>query len=52
MDLERLGDLVADALDRVERGHRILEDHGDLGSPEATQLIGRRIEDLLALVAD
>ncbi len=40
MDLERLGDLVADPLDRVERCHRVLEDHGDLGSPEVAQVLG------------
>ena len=34
VDLERLGDLVPDPLYRVERGHRVLEDHGDLGAPE------------------
>ena len=28
---ERLGDLLADREDRVERGHRLLEDHRDLG---------------------
>ena len=30
---QRLGDLAADPHDRVERGHRVLEDHGDLGAP-------------------
>ena len=28
----RLGDLIADRVDRVERGHRLLEDHRDRGS--------------------
>ena len=27
VQLDRLGDLVADGVDRVERGHRLLEDH-------------------------
>ena len=31
MRLDRLGQLRADRQHRVERGHRLLEDHGDLG---------------------
>jgi len=27
---DRFGDLLADREDRIERGHRLLEDHGDL----------------------
>ena len=27
--VQRLGDLPADGQDRVEGGHRVLEDHGD-----------------------
>ena len=36
--LQRLGDLVADRQHRVERRHRLLEDHGDLArrAPRAT----------------
>ena len=30
MDADGFGDLEADGLDRIERGHRLLEDHGDL----------------------
>ncbi len=32
MRLEHLGDLVADPHHRVERGHRLLEDHADLAA--------------------
>jgi hypothetical protein len=31
---DRLGDLVADGQHRVQRGHRVLEDHGDLLAPD------------------
>jgi hypothetical protein len=31
--LQHLADLRADALQRVERGHRVLEDHRDLLAP-------------------
>ena len=38
-DLDRLGDLLADATDRVERVHRALEDDADLAPAVATQLV-------------
>ena len=38
---ERLGDLPADPLDRVERGHRVLEDHAQLRAPDLAELLGR-----------
>ena len=50
MELQRLGDLVADPLHRVERGHGVLEDHGDLGTPQAAQRPGLGVEDLLSAV--
>src|SRR6185437_511364 len=31
---DRLGELVADREDRVERGHRLLEDHADAGAAQ------------------
>ncbi len=34
MQPDRLADLVADGEDRVERGHRLLEDHCDLGAAD------------------
>ena len=36
MDEHRLCDLVADAHGRVEGGHGLLEDHGDLLAPDTT----------------
>ena len=35
---DRLDDLGADPVDRVERGHRVLEDHRDLGAAHLLQL--------------
>ena len=40
-DLDRLGDLVADPADRVERVHRALEDDADLAPAVAPQLVAR-----------
>ena len=34
---DRLGDLLADREDRVERRHRLLEDHRDLGAAHLAQ---------------
>ena len=45
-----LGDLPADAIDRVERRHRVLEDHRDLRSPHAPHLVGRELEEIAPLV--
>src|SRR5258705_9873426 len=35
MQLQRLGDLLADGDARVQRRHRFLEDHGDAGAAHA-----------------
>ena len=34
---DRLRDLVADPVERVERGHRLLEDHADAGAADAVR---------------
>src|SRR6202012_5464251 len=52
MDLQRLGDLVADALHRVERRHGVLEHHGDVRAPELAQFVVRRVEDFGAVVTN
>ena len=39
MRLERLADLPADREHRVERGHRVLEDHRDLAAADRAQLL-------------
>src|SRR5205823_4080249 len=38
---QRLGDVTADAYDRVQRGHRVLQHHGDLAAHEPATLLGR-----------
>ena len=47
--LDRLADLEADLQDRVQRRHRILEDHRELVAPNAAQLLLRNLEQVLAL---
>jgi hypothetical protein len=44
MGQDGLGYLFADAHHRVQGGHRLLKDHGDLGAPKLTQRIGREIK--------
>jgi len=48
MPQERLGDLVADGERRVERGHRLLEDHREPGAPQLAQPRRRQPEQILA----
>lgn len=48
---ECLGDLVGDAYDGVERGHRVLVDHGDLGARERGAAAGVEVEDVVAVQA-
>jgi hypothetical protein len=43
-----LHELVADGQDRVQRRHRVLEDHRDLAPAEVAQPALRRLEELLA----
>ena len=38
---ERFGNLPTDSNDRIESRRRVLEDHGDLGAPQAAQLVDR-----------
>ena len=39
---DRLDDLLADRVDRVERGHRLLEDHRHLAAAQPAPLVGRQ----------
>ena len=48
---DRLGDLVADREERIERGHRLLEDHGDLVAADRLHLLLLEIEQVAALEA-
>ena len=47
MDEERLHDLEADRQHRVERCHRLLEDHRDVASPDLAHLVFAEIEQVL-----
>ncbi len=49
--LDRLGDLVADALHGVQRGHRVLEHHGHLRAPDLAEHVGVGVEHLAAVEA-
>src|SRR5262249_22226818 len=41
---DRLHDLGADCVDRAERGHRLLEDHRDLGAADRADLAALRVQ--------
>jgi len=46
---DRLGDLIAHGVDRVERGHRLLKDHGDVVATNAAHLGLGKLEQVLGL---
>ena len=46
---DRLDDLVADGVDRIEAGHRLLEDHGDLAAADLAHLVIGQRQDVLAV---
>ena len=46
--LEHLGEVLADRLDRIERGHGVLEDHGNLRAAHAAALLGAHGKHILA----
>ena len=47
---DRLGDLPPDRIERIERGHRLLEDHGDLGAAHLVEALERQSDQLLAAI--
>ena len=49
---EHLGDLPADRRDRIERRHRLLEDHGDAIAAQLALLGRRKVLDLAAVETD
>ena len=49
VEQDRLAQLPAERLDRVQRGHRVLEDHRDLLPPQLAQAILARGEQVLAV---
>ncbi len=50
--LQHLGDLVADPHERIERGHRLLEDHADAAAAQETHFRGLQSEEVPALEVD
>src|SRR5476649_2873638 len=52
MDLQHLGDLVADPHQRIERGHRLLEDHADAVAAQQAHLRRCQREEIAALEGD
>ena len=49
---ERLGDLIADGLGRVQRGQRVLEDHRDLVAPDVPQFFTLQADEFPAVQLD
>ena len=52
MNAQGLADLLTDGEERVERCHRLLEDHADLSAADPPQLRGRRPDELTGLEQD
>ena len=52
MDAQRLGDLQSDRQDRIERGHRLLEDHRDVAAANLAHLFVGQVEEIAALEGD
>ena len=49
---DRLGDLVADRVGRIERGHRLLEDHGEPAPRMSRMVSAVEVEKIAAVEAD
>src|SRR5262249_12876299 len=47
-----LADLLLDGVERIERGHRLLEDDGDVVAAHVADLRFRQVDELAALEAD
>ena len=52
VQLDRFADLIADGENRIERGHRLLEDHRDLVAADFAHLFIAELEKILATVED
>src|SRR2546422_7775887 len=50
VQLDRLDDLVADRIDRVQRGHRLLEDHRDVAPAQRSEEHTSELQSRLHLV--
>ena len=51
VELQRLHQLVADGVDRVERGHRVLKDHRDVVAPDPPHLRVGELDQVLRRLA-
>ena len=49
MDAERLSHLVADGEERIQRGHRVLQDHGDTLAADLAHLARRLGQEVFSL---
>ena len=49
---QHLGDLLADGVDRIERGHRLLEHHRDVLGADTVHLAGVERHEVAALIED
>jgi len=49
VEIDRLDDLVAHRVDRVERGHRLLEDHAEIVAAERPHRHGVELGEILHL---
>jgi hypothetical protein len=52
MQQQNLADLLLDGVERIERGHRLLEDDGDVVAAHVAQLFLRQLDEIAALEAD
>jgi hypothetical protein len=52
MDLQGFHHLLADREDRIERGHRLLEDHRDVAAASLAHLLFGEVEQVLPLEQD
>ena len=52
MKLERLAKLLFDRMERIERGHRLLEDKADIIAPHAAKFLGRRAHHFRPVIGD
>ena len=51
MQLQRFGDLGADGQHRIQRGHRVLENHGDFRAAHQPHLFVRELQQVTPLEA-
>src|SRR5919106_7048736 len=52
MEVGRLADLVEDGAERIERGHRVLEDHRHISAPDALHLPWAFLHQVFAIELD